>query len=166
MKNKELFEKTVNILVNAYLDDMLINRVSTKCAVGNLISANCKYSADKFFGYNYFVDENDFYFKPEWTNVFITSSNFFGLIQSKKFKIDNYNGEAKRQIDSTGYTPHELAQIENTFEKGCRFAKFKKNTIFNGLMKVLDILMVIHEANEEELTQTKKLFEYEKSGTF
>lgn len=43
MKNKELFDKTIGILVNAYLNDTLENANCHACAVGNLVATNCGY---------------------------------------------------------------------------------------------------------------------------
>src|SRR5688572_25079170 len=40
MKNKPLYHKTVDILVQAYFDDTLVSGHQCGCAVGNLVAAN------------------------------------------------------------------------------------------------------------------------------
>jgi len=44
MKNKKLFDKTISILVNAYLKGTLIHGDSCACAVGNLIAGHNNYT--------------------------------------------------------------------------------------------------------------------------
>ncbi len=41
MKNKSLYDKTVSILVDAYMNDTLQHGNCFACAVGNIVAANC-----------------------------------------------------------------------------------------------------------------------------
>jgi len=138
MKNQELFDRTVGILVKAYFDNTLQHDCRA-CAVGNLIcSAN---SINPLSDWDY-----------RWNEVFVTT-----VLSGQGIHMQCYNGEAKRQIDSTGYSVLELASIELAFETGDK----RRTNMFNGLMSVVDCLMQIHEATTEEITQAKSLFKKE-----
>lgn len=143
MKNKELFDRTIGILVKAYQNGTLVNSICG-CAVGNIIASNM----------GVLVTVNGRLAKwskwhPEWNTVFST------MINGKQYiNPDNYEGFAKEQIDSTGYIWQDLAKIENSFES----ARLSDDSMFNGLMSVVDTLMLIHEANETEIKQAKELF--------
>ena len=128
MKNKELFERTVNILVNAYINDHLLHGSCSACVVGNLCGR-----------------------KMSWSNVFYTCG------KTQDFFIEEYVGEAKKQIDSTGYSLDELRKIEYSFET-CERDHDDDKYMLNGLMSVIDCLMIIHEANIEETEYAKSLF--------
>jgi hypothetical protein len=130
MKNKELFDKTIGILVNAYMNDTLSYFDCEKCAVGNLIFSN---------GQSHF----------SWMQ---TVMNFRGRVKSDK---DN---DIIEKMEKTGYSLKQLSDIENAFNIGT--GSMAKGTDFNysGLMKVVDALMKIHEATTEEITEAKQLF--------
>jgi len=145
MKNKEQFDKTIKILVNAYLNNTLVHNNCCACAVGNIIAANLKIKYDqdlKWIGR-----------QLAWSTVFVT----------KRSKIEQtqcpwaYNGNAKEQIDATGYSWQELALLEAAFEKA-PLGKTSEKRMFNGLMAVVNTLCQIHEMAEEVKQATKKLF--------
>lgn len=129
MKNQEQFNRTISTCVKAYQNDTLRHWNCAACAVGNLIAASIGS------------------FTPMWQYVFISGT----------FNLNAYTGEAKRQIDSTGYTVQELAKIEHAFETAS-FGQSTEDWIFNGLMAVVDVLMEIHEASQEEVQEAKLLF--------
>ena len=105
MKNKEQFDRTVKILVAAYLNNSLVQSNCHACAVGNLVAANLdiRYDQDlKWIGR-----------QVAWSAVFVTLR--YQIAQNKC--PGAYAGEAKAQIDATGYTWQELARIEYAFER-------------------------------------------------
>jgi len=145
MKNKEQFDKTIKILVNAYLNNTLVHNNCCACAVGNIIAANLKIKYDqdlKWIGR-----------QLAWSTVFVT----------KRSKIEQtqcpwaYNGNAKEQIDATGYSWQKLALLEAAFERA-PLGKTSEERMFNGLMAVVDTLCQIHEMAEEVKQATKELF--------
>lgn len=131
MKNKELYNKTVDILVQAYFNDTLRHGDCKACAVGNLIQANG--------GFNNFF--------TTWTEVFIT------VYGEQAVNPTEYYGEAKREIDSTGYAWPDLAKIEKAFESANGINDEK---MFNGLMAVIEVLDQIHENTDQEVTKVSK----------
>ncbi len=148
MKNKELFDHTVKILVNAYLDNSLVQGNCHACAVGNIIAANMHLKYDKNLKW---IGR-----QVAWPQVFVTVS--FEIAQVKR--PWNFTGAAKEQINSTGYTWQELARIEYAFERA-RFAKTQEERMFNGLMAVIDVLSQIYEINETTKAATQGLFNKE-----
>lgn len=150
MKNKELFDKTIGILVKAYFDNTLMHGTCYACAVGNLVCAGMGY---KLGGMKQRGQWNGGHAGPYWNNVFVTNPSTMLQI----FDIDANEGRAKRQIDSTGYSAKELASIEFAFETA-PFGNNESDYMFNGLMAVCDALMQIHEANETEIAEAKALF--------
>ncbi|GEO03833.1 hypothetical protein AAE02nite_14970 [Adhaeribacter aerolatus] len=145
MKNKELYDKTIKILVNAYLNNSLVQGNCHACAVGNLVAANLdiKFNQDlKWIGRT-----------VAWSHVFVTLS--YKIAQVKRPWA--YTGQAQAQIDATGYTWPELARLEYAFERAPK-GKTREERMFNGLMAVLDVLSQIHEMDEQTNLATKKLF--------
>ena len=147
MKNKELFERTVNVLVNAYLNNTLKNSDCAACAVGNLILASN--------GTKPIIDENG---DLEWD-----FSVQFGHEGVSWYGVVHHNEKPNKSLDDTnktGYTWSQLTLIENSFErpKGRTFLESKEERMYLSLMSVIDCLMNIHEANEIEVLQAKSLF--------
>ncbi len=138
MKNKELFDRTVSILVKAYLHETLQHADACACAVGNLVMACGEYEKG---------------FNDDWFRC-THRGGIFG---------DNYYGEAKRQIDCTGYSPQEIASIEHVFENN-HHVIVGDNIVededgYLGLMAVVDCLMEIHECKDEKVKEeTKAMF--------
>ena len=152
MKKKELFEKTVGILVNAYRNDTLEHRNCLACAVGNIIAANC--------GINDIISSAEWEEKTGgfgsldwtgWTKVFMT----VGTKQS--INMSAYKGVAKFQIDSTGYSWQDLAKIEYAFETTPR-GNNDDDWMLNGLLAVYDVLCDIHEVNPTEVKAGEEVF--------
>jgi hypothetical protein len=145
MKNKALFDRSVKILVNAYLNNSLVPGNCHACAVGNLIAANLNIKYDhnlKWIG------------RPvAWSRVFVTLS--FKIAQVKRPWA--YAGAAQEEIDATGYTWPELARLEYAFERAPRGKNADERT-FNGLMAVVETLGQIHETDEHTKAAAKELF--------
>lgn len=145
MKNSELYHKTVNVLVDAYFNDTLEHNNCYACAVGNIVAASC----DVGFRLSTLGSKIwDDYF-PKWDDVFMTA---YG---EQQIFLHRYYGEARRQIDSTGYKLGDLSKIEFAFETADR-GKSAEDYMFNGLMSVIEALDEIHENNDTKVTETSK----------
>ena len=153
MKNSELYQKTVDILVQAYFNDTLVHQSCSACAVGNIVAANkgktpSEYSKEVMKRGNF---QNGAV--KTWTAVFATSEGK-QKIHQRYLKFDFI----KKEIASTGYTWKELARIEFAFESASKGLSEDEH-IFNGLMAVIDVLDKIHEnADQEGSTATKERF--------
>lgn len=147
MKNESLYQDTVDILVNAYFNNTLAHGYCTACAVGNIVAANCGFNLER--NTMEWLDGDDTT-TGKWSFVFMTTNNIQCVLPHL------YQDEARRQIDSTGYTWQELAKIEYAFESAPR-GKSEDEWMFNGLMAVIDVLDEIHENKELEVTKSTKL---------
>jgi hypothetical protein len=156
MKNKELYHKTIDILVKAYLNDTLVHYNCQACAVGNII-AGCN-------DYKYIIHDKacDVY-KVRWNHTNHPEQQIhwyevFGTTFSKQFfNPELYSGVAKAQIDSTGYALEELMEIERAFET-CNKSSDVNKFMYNGLMAVVEALGQIHEADKETIQESKLRF--------
>lgn len=139
MKNKKLFDETVDILVKAYMNETLVHSTCAACAVGNIIG-------QKLYGQSNIPLEalSD---ADHWGSVFGT------LKHGKIYRPSFYKERAKKQIDSTGYNLDELIKIEAAFES----IKSNDKDGYKGLMVVVDVLCEIHEC-EDIKEETKELF--------
>lgn len=131
MINEALYNKTVDILVQAYFEDSLIHFKCQACAVGNLVAY---YTGQR--------DENGKLFAKDWS--------WAGPVYGRGW-CDT--GEGIKQVKATGYTAQELFKIEQAFES-------KRNSegdaMFNGLMAVIDVLDQIHENTDATATNNTK----------
>lgn len=162
MKNEPLWNKTVDILVKAYLGDTLEYGEPCGCAVGNLIAANCEYTIDKSKNIkNRWIWVKDgIEINHRWGDGFSFGCGVDGLV------YDHITQIARIQAESTGYSYKEVVLIEESFHIGTQFDLFdsKDAENFNGLMSVIDTLMQIHEANDTEVKEAKGLFRKELAG--
>src|SRR5688572_4378568 len=118
------FEHTVNVLVQAYLNDTLEHDDCAACAVGNIMA-----SCGVVFG----PDFN----RAQWLRV-IDIEVRRGSKNSAY--VGGYDKEVGlQQIKATGYSMEELSKIEHAFEGD--------NEIFNALMAVVDVLAEIHNVD-------------------
>ncbi|MES2593156.1 MAG: hypothetical protein V4608_14840 [Bacteroidota bacterium] len=144
MKNKELFEKTVSILVKAYQDDTLIAGEPCACAVGNIIASNMNYKLIKTVGsIKWPLGVNN----AKWYDVVCLDSDYLKAEEVSYVDID---------IKSTGYSKNELWLIEKAFESSENVKQ--KSEIFYKLMNTVDCLREIHEANTSDVCIAKSLF--------
>lgn len=156
---KATFENTVDILVKAYLNGTLEHSNCYACAVGNIVA----YATGKKFIRSYaFMREwkwkdcdypaagND---TGGWGQV-ITTCCLDGVPQ---VNLNNFYGEAKIQIESTGYSPTELSKIEFAFERADE-GYSEEEWMFNGLMAVVEVLAEIHQINIDQKESAKLLF--------
>lgn len=140
MNRPELYHKTVDILVQAYFNDTLKHGTGCGCAVGNMVCANLYNGDFKRWSYDYSW--------PSWNAVIDYSFS--------KPDLKSYHGVAKDQIDSTGYSVRELAEIEKAFESANVIKTYSEENKFNGLMAVIEALDVIHENKDLELSTKSK----------
>lgn len=149
MNRPELYNKTVDILVQAYMNDTLQHANCHACAVGNLIAANMGigYSKSK---YETTMWNREF---PVWIDVHCMKAD------GQHLNFCNYTGEAKEQIDATGYSPYETAGIELAFESNRDNGSTADERMFNSLLAVIEYLDKIHENKDATITeQSKKKF--------
>jgi hypothetical protein len=149
------FHYTLNVLVKAYLNDTLEHANCSACAVGNIVADSLR--------------TNDFHVMSptvyDWNNVtagFGWAAVFCTVAKDKQLVFPiQYGNDAKKQIDSTGYTWRELARIEKAFES-CNpdYANIKDvdAAMFNGLCAVVDVLADIHQIDLSVREEAKKLF--------
>jgi hypothetical protein len=128
MKRTDLYNKTVNILVEAYFNDTLKHGNPCACAVGNLIAAN---KGIKIF------------------------ENFMGELEWFGVSPDWWFHKNRIQAESTGYLHAEVLLIEKTFESA-PMGQTEDEWMFNGLMAVIEVLDEIHENKDTEVTQKSK----------
>lgn len=149
MKNEELYNKSVDILVNAYMNDTLQHHNCYACAVGNIISASLGINIiknkhthclqDLFWeGYNPYGTKGSKF--PQWYSAIINRSSSIN------------KEEVEREVNSTGYSFEELVRIERAFER----ASQEEDFMFNSLMAVIDVLDIIHENTDVEVTKVSK----------
>lgn len=152
MKNQQLFNETVDILVNAYQKNTLRHGDCSACAVGNIIAAKSGITSNTSKSWRDCFGAEEYHTPYAWADVFSTDA-----IKTQRFDIIEYEGVAKKQIDVTGYSVYELASIELAFESADKGISTDDH-MFNGLMSVVDALMIIHEASKEESEEAKSLF--------
>jgi len=144
MKNETLYNKTVDILKDAYFNDTLEHGNDCACAVGNLIAAakGVNIIPDNEGRLSRFTWEQGY---PKW---------FYSVIDKGCPPTDG----ALSEINKTGYTIDDIILIERAFES-TKNDNTEDLAMFNGLMAVIDVLDIIHENNDTEQTQvTKKRF--------
>lgn len=139
------FNHSVNILVQAYLNDTLKHGDCRACAVGNIITANGHELPDHWSQNGQWL----WFIRKEFRND-PSGANEFGLAL------------AVNQIRSTGYSAYELHLIEYAFEEAenPKQNKFIDNDewMFNGLMAVVDVLAEIHGIDLTQREEAKLLF--------
>lgn len=148
MKNKELFDRTVAVLVQAYRNDVLDYTDTCGCAVGNICAAANGYKVIKAESDSlWWQDASGKTTRDRWSDVFCA-----GMF----FRLDK--GEGMEQIQKTGYTVAELYDIEQAFGKGIcgQFSHDQKQ--FNGLLSVYDCLCEIHGVDKNEVTAGEAVF--------
>lgn len=166
MINESLYNKTVDILVQAYFDNTLEHQNCFACAIGNLICSANGFSFQKKGEYicmNHCVTlgwkEID-----EWYN---NSSTGFQKIWAKFYRNPKeIHGEIKESVEKTGYCFDELLEIEKAFES-VQNVNSDDEYMFNGLMAVIEVLDEIHQNKDEKITkETKQKFNKSKQLVF
>lgn len=140
MKNPELYHRSVDILVKAYVDGYLNPMDCAACAVGNLIAGNCGY---KYLSPNKWMDANGKTIVPRWWSL---------------------NRRSDVEIMATGYPEADILRIEQSFMhppgRSCvkmdLDSEYTDEDIFTRLMAVLSVLDQIHEVTDESIQQSSK----------
>jgi hypothetical protein len=147
MKNEQLYNKTVDILVQAYFNDTLEHGNCYACAVGNIIAANK--------GYTYVPCIDTTMQKIVWdvTKGSYGNPNYGSWYDAVTYEIDKHQNN--HECNSTGYSIYDLRDIEKAFEK-CYKGITEQDYIFNGLMAVIDVLDKIHENTDTAVTSSSK----------
>jgi hypothetical protein len=130
--SKERFDKTVDVLVKAYLNDTLVHGNDCACAVGNMICAALGYKYGSWMA--------------NWHVAFVCQLG-------GQFKID-----ALKEVESTGYSVAEILEIERAFERAPGNHIDVDNWNFNGLMAVVTVLAEIDGISLEQAETARKLF--------
>lgn len=145
MTRNRNFNRTMDILVQAYFNDTLRHSLCSACAVGNILG-----------GHN------------EWARLFVTLNStgklhpYFQMttgpeqiivlrgIEPTLVKYANAFADERADwlkgqclITASGYTVQELARVEYAFEVAEK-GESADAWMFNGLMAVLDVLADIH----------------------
>lgn len=157
MKNETLYNKTVDILVQAYFKNTLQHTNCFACAVGNMIAGNMGIK---------FVNENDNPDSIVWEG-FKGYASVSGECDVQKTAVYYLCDRAKpmsdeilKQVKATGYTIHQLRTIEQAFESVDGDLENEDQWMFNGLMAVIDVLDIIHENTSSQITkETKQKFQ-------
>jgi hypothetical protein len=138
MKNKELYDRTVSILVDAYMSGDLKYEDCERCAVGNLVAASLGVKPQ------YGITD-------DWANAVSVATGHL-------YPPDKIPQSALDQIALTGYTPQEVADIELAFYMGVSKKIFmeKDEENFEGLMSVVECLDIIHENTDTAITTSSK----------
>ena len=157
MNRPEVYERSINILLDAYNNGTLTHGRCSACAVGNLLNGI-----------------------ERWRHLFMYS-NQLGC-QQRDYHLYKHNAsvedDARRFQEISGYTLDELADIELAFEGSIvhtpvpddidpRLSYFRKTPYvywsavdtkrgqYIGLCAVLDLLAKIHAAPEEARTESR-----------
>jgi hypothetical protein len=148
---KPTFNQTVNILVQAYLNNTLVHGNCYACAVGNIIASKMNYS---------FVKCKD---DPNRKVVWETTGGYYDTTAPMWYTYismnqpDNMPKQVIDQIKSTGYSFYEIQRIEWAFER-CKRSASEDEYMFNGLMAVVDVLADIHSVDLTTRNEAKLLF--------
>ena len=137
MKNKELFDKTVSILVKAYMRGDLNADSCAACAVGNILGhGNWKGGR-----------------RNEFQTVFPANSiHIFNDWNESGYNLWELARIEEAFLKGVDYQPPNLHEAiigkNNATDEGN----------FKGLMSVLDTLQKIHECSDKEKEEAKALF--------
>lgn len=132
MKTSERFNRALNRLVKAYMNDTLNAGKCTACAVGSMCGG------DSEWRYAVWAEDVSGCGRTQRTcNSYHIPSEYDLLRSIKRIKL-------------TGYTPHQLALVENAFMNHCI-------SPFRGLMAVVDVLCEIEGINDP--SPYKEMFE-------
>tara|TARA_R110000822_G_C14997765_1_gene460417 strand:+ start:58 stop:531 length:474 start_codon:yes stop_codon:yes gene_type:complete len=147
---KEIYQKSVDILLDSYNAGTLFHGKCSACAVGNLVAANNDIELVKSI--NKWTESPTAKWSegvPLWNGVFATDSGGQAVFMYA------YEGSTKTEIDSTGIPLTELMAIEKAFESAAD--EEENNGQYKGLCAVLDVMKdmvseeVAHMDNVERL---------------
>lgn len=127
MNRPELFQKSVDTLLDAYNKKDIRHANCSACAVGNLL---LDVAVEKDIPNN------------SWAHIFMYRTDKNEQVLHNKEDVSETDYElGMTLINSSGYTVEELMKIEYAFET----AGDKKDEQYKGLCAVLEVLKEIHE---------------------
>lgn len=179
MNRPELYQKTVDLLLDAYNTDQLKHGDCTACAVGNICGGNDnwrflfvtpnnkqeKADRNKVRVKNFDTNEEKLIPNDKLVTFLETNTGFVDSDCNVSWNVVsplqyiNWKEDGIKAIESTGYTIEELARVEYAFEHSLRNTpegynyyvdKDPKKGQFIGLTAVLGILAEIHEVSIQE----------------
>lgn len=142
MKNEQLYNRTCDILFEAYFNYTLQHGNQCACAVGNLIAAGVGVKLKKL---------SDGHVVPDCEGDSCSLLANTGLWYEEGFWTPANRIIVETQIMSTGYSFEQIWKIERAFER-CDFGYSDEEAMFNGLCDVIDVLNEIHEVEEDNQT--------------
>ena len=142
---KEIYDKSVDVLLDAYNENKLFHVFCSACAVGNLVAAANNYIPAQ-------SDEFSCGTRPHWADVFSTGGTLGQL-----FRPEQYKGIAKKQIDSTGISLNELMEIEESFESCDYDTNNEKRGQYQGLVAVLNVMKDMVEEEVPHIENIERL---------
>lgn len=165
MKNLELYNKTVDILFQAYFKGELEHGLCHACAVGNILKeAAAKVGvSNKRWAVKFITLLSEDYTHGSRQLIAGKSELLFAnmLFGHYARTAENDNeveilNEANLLLENSPYPIEDLIKIEAAFEKGyCGQKRDDEEWMFNGLVAVLDVLKQIHEVENDEPVKTK-----------
>jgi len=144
MNRKDIFDRSIAVLVKAYQDNTLQAVNCYACAVGNLVAAQAGVK------YIQHPDVEDEYFKwdtkiePDWFDAMCATRDGGDWLDKEQFT------RGCVQIATTGYTMKEVILIEDAFEN--TYSSYSKHDghdpMFEAMMGVYKVLCEIHEIDK------------------
>lgn len=122
------YEKTVNVLLDAFNNKTLSVDKDTASIVGNLVAHAKEYSINKDLVW---LDKDGNEVDPRWVECF----SHKGIIKPLK----HCSAEARAEIISTKYNVLELYALDRSFKKG------KNRSLLERLSTALDTLRRVHD---------------------
>lgn len=154
MTNQEHFDRSVAVLVKAFLDGDLECTECAACACGNLVAAANGYKIVSGWLVRKWLDADGNEVDYAWNEL------TWGYPYCDE---ENCSEEARRQVASTGYTAEQLYMIEDAFMT-CDAPRSAYNQMgadernFIRLMNVVDVLAKIHSIDLATVEASKLLF--------
>ena len=149
MTEQAKFDRAVNVLVQAFLNDTLEHGSCTRCAVGNLVGALAYPGAHEVTGKNrgaeYALLSGELK-HADWFNI-LRNGNAPWITSDEK-RI----GEEQRA--ALGYSWQQIADIEAAFES----TSHNEHAMYDGMMAVVTELSLIHGVSLEHVQQAQELF--------
>lgn len=166
MNRPELYQKSVNTLLDAYNNHELTHGDCERCAVGNLLGGRDEWSYA--VGYTALAKDGTQYGRFARPIVIKLTNGLGGST-----RLDTCHSIGEKIIEESGYTRNEIIDIEYAFEsslpldpserKAYTRGTLQKRGQFIGLCAVLDKLQEIHSAeieqHEENVTKLEAIYE-------
>lgn len=153
----ERFDRAIKALVKGYINNTLVKGSCAACAVGNIVAESIGIPKIDYLC----LEEKEHIRGLQWANVCMTSNGIQQVHPSR------YEGMAKEEIDATGYSWKEIAEIEYIFETNTNihwglYNSYSPSEIdkdqLNGLNAVIEVLCKIEGLfNEDQINGYKKL---------